>query len=86
MKGAAVVVVARQHVHRRSQRCKELADLLVLLIGCVVRDVAGEQHRIRLRPDRTDRLDRRGEPGHRLVVEPLGTDVRIAQLREKKRC
>jgi hypothetical protein len=50
----------------------------------VVREVAGQEHCIGLRPHRTNRLDRRGESAHGLVVEPLRTDVRIAQLREEK--
>ena len=85
MKGAPVVVVARQHVHRRLQRCEQLAQLFVLLVGRVVREVAGQEHRIGLGPDRANRLDRRGEPRHGLIVEPLGADVRIAELREEER-
>jgi hypothetical protein len=50
----------------------------------VVREVAGQEHCIGLRPYRANRLDRRGESGHGLVVEPLRTNVRIAQLREEK--
>ena len=78
-------MVAGQHVQRRPQGREELAQLFVFLVGRVVGDVAGHEHRIGLRPDRTNRLDRRGEPGHRLVVEPLRTDVRIAELCEEKR-
>jgi hypothetical protein len=51
----------------------------------VVREITGQEHRIGLRPDSADRLDRRREPGHGLVVEPLRSDVRIAELREEKR-
>jgi hypothetical protein len=51
----------------------------------VVREIPGQEHGIRLRPDSVDRLDRRGEPGNGLVVKPFGTDVRIAQLREEER-
>jgi hypothetical protein len=50
----------------------------------VVREVAGQEHGIGLRPHRANRLDRGGESGHGLVVEPHRTDVRIAQLREEK--
>ncbi len=85
MEREAVVVVARQHVHRCLKRSEQRAHLLVFPIGRVIRDVAGDEHRIGPRPDRTDRLDCRGEPGHGLIVEPRGTDVRIAQLREEKR-
>ena len=64
MEGAAVVVVARQHVQRRPEGSEQLAHLLVFGIGGVVREIAGDEHRIRPWPHRADRLDRRGESRH----------------------
>ena len=84
MEAASVVVVAGEHVQRPEGR-KELLHLFVFLVGRMIGDVAGQEHRIGLRPDCTDRLGRRSEPGDGLIVEPISTDVRIAQLREKKR-
>ena len=85
MEGAPVVVVARQHVHGRLQRCEQLTDMFVLPVGRVISEVAGQEHRTGLGPERANRLDRRGEPRHGLIVEPLGADVRIAELREEER-
>ena len=56
----------------------------LICIGGVVREIAGDEHRIRLWPHRADRLDRRREPRHGITVGPLGSDVRIAELREEK--
>ena len=81
MKGAAVVVVSRQHVQRSLQRREQLAHQFVFLIRCVICDVSGHEQRIGLRADGTEGLDRGGEPGHRLVVEPLGAHVGITELR-----
>jgi uncharacterized membrane protein YqgA involved in biofilm formation len=85
--GAAVVVVAGQDVQWRAKWREELAHLLVLRIGCVVGEVAGHEHRIRRLPDRADAVDRRREPRHRItvIVGPVGSDVRIAEVREQKR-
>ena len=85
MEGAAVVGVARQDIQRRVQWGEQLAHLLVLGIGGVVREIAGDEHRIRLLPHRADRFDRRRESRHGITVGPLRSDVRIAELREEKR-
>jgi hypothetical protein len=81
----AVVVIAGQRVQRRLQGSEQLAHLIVLLVARVVGDVAGHEHRVGRRPERTNRLNRSRKPGHELVVEPLRTDVRIAELGEEKR-
>jgi hypothetical protein len=84
MEGASVVMVAGKHVQRPEGR-KELSHPFVFLVGRVIGDIACQEHRIGPWPKCAHRLGRCGEPGHGPVVEPVGTDVRIAQLREKKR-
>jgi hypothetical protein len=84
MKGAPVVVVSGEHV-KRPERRKQLLHLLVLLVGGVIGNVAGHQHRVGLWAHGTNSLDRRGEPEYGLVVEPVGPDVRVTQLREEER-
>ena len=70
---------------RRSERRQKLAHQLVLLVGRVIGEVARQENCIRLWPHAPHGLDRGREPRHRPVVEPVRTDVRIAQLREEKR-
>jgi hypothetical protein len=50
----------------------------------MVREVAGHEHRIRLRPYSSNRVDCGGEPRNRLGAGPRRTDMRIAELREEE--
>ena len=83
--GGPVVVVAREDVDRHVERREELEHLLVLGIGGVLREIAGDKHGVRPRPQRLDRLDRGGERGDGIAAAPVGPEVRIAELREQKR-
>jgi hypothetical protein len=59
--------------------------VFVLLNGRVVREIPRHEHGIRLRADCAHRVDRCGEPRHRLGAGPRGADMRIAELREEER-
>src|SRR5215203_4733490 len=82
---SAVVVIARQRVQVRRERRQELAQQLVLLVGGVIGEVARQEDCIRLWTETPHGLDRSREPRYRLVVEPVRSDVRIAQLGKEKR-
>ena len=81
---AAVVVVAAEYVDRRVQGRQELLHTLVFLVGRMVGQVAGDEHRVD-GAERANRRDGRGEPRDRVALRPLGADVRVAQLDEEER-
>jgi hypothetical protein len=85
MQRAAVVVVAGQDVRRRLNLREQLPNLLVLGVRGVVGKIAGDEHRIRLRRQRHDSLDRCSEPSHGVAFCPYRSDVEVAELREQKR-
>jgi hypothetical protein len=80
----AGVVVAGQDVQRQPERLEQGPDLLVLVVGGVLGQVAGDEHGRRARLERGDRLDGGGQPCDRVAAVPLGADVRVAELREQE--
>ena len=81
---STVVVVARKRVEREPERRKHLSELLVLAVGGMVGEVPREEHCVRLRLERADGIDGRGERRYGVAVAPVRPDVRIAQLDDQK--
>lgn len=83
MQCATIVVIAGHHVERRPQRCEKLSDLVVFRM---VRQVAGDEDRVRLTPHGTDRMDRRVHACHGIDrPAPRRTDVQITELDDQER-
>ena len=74
----AVVVVAGQHVDRRAERREQLARELVLRVRAVLRDVAGDEHRVRPQARRTPPTA--APAPRRVAAAPVRADVRVAEL------
>jgi hypothetical protein len=85
MQGAAIVVVPWGHVQRGAEGSEESANLAVFGVRGVVCEIAGDEHGIGPRPDRSERFDRGGEPRHGIAAGPFGADVGIAQMGEHER-
>jgi hypothetical protein len=78
-------VVSGEDVERGLERRQQLAQLLVLGIGRMVGQVSGEEHRLRLRHDLPNALDRRGKPGDGIPAAPVRAEVGVAELDEDER-
>jgi hypothetical protein len=50
----------------------------------VLGQVARDEHGVELLRHRADRLDRGGEPLERVGVDPVGSDMGVAELRQQK--
>jgi hypothetical protein len=81
----AVVVVAREDVRRRLDACEQGAHLLVLRVGGVLGEVAGDENRVGPSVEGVHRLDGRLEPRDRVDAVPRRADVQVAQLHEDER-
>jgi hypothetical protein len=77
-------VVAWEHVERHVQGRQRLADGLALGVGTVFGQVARDEHGVGRLRHRADRLDRGGEPLERVGVDPVGSDMGVAELHEQK--
>jgi hypothetical protein len=79
-----VVVVAGQDERSRVEAPHELANLLVLVVRGVLRQVARDEHGVRALLERAHGVDRRRKSRDRVDAVPRCADVRVAQLDEQE--
>src|SRR5205814_438474 len=81
----AVVVIAGQRVHRHAEPREQFANDRVLVVGGVVRQVAGDEHGIRHVRQLPHGLNNDGQAGDWIRVRPRRADVRVTELDEQER-
>jgi hypothetical protein len=80
-----VVVIAGEDIERRLERRQQVANLLVLGVGGMIGQIAGNEHRVRIRHEVPDRRDRGGKHRGGIPASPVRPDVGIAELDEQER-
>lgn len=82
-----VVVIARDDVQRDLEPREHLASAPVSVLGAIVGQVAGDEHRVRPVRQRPHRLDHRFQARDRIHPVLVAADVEIAELDEESgRC